>query len=52
MTAGPAVPGRRTALGAAVVAVGLGLGSLAIAGPVLAQSLSVSGGDATPPIEI
>lgn len=52
MTAGPPVTGRRAALGAAVVAVGLGLGSLPIAGPVLAQSLSVIGGDANTPIEI
>ena len=52
MTAGPPVTGRRAALGAAVVAVSLGLGSLPIAGPVLAQSLSVIGGDANSPIEI
>ncbi len=52
MTAGPPVRGRRAALGAAVVAVGLGLGSLPIAGPALAQSLSVIGGGANTPIEI
>ena len=52
MTAGPPVRGRRAALGAAVVAVGLGLGSLPIAGPALAQSLSVISGDANTPIEI
>ena len=52
MTAGPPVTGRRAALGATVVAVGLGLGCLPIAGPVLAQSLSVIGGGANTPIEI
>lgn len=52
MTAGPPGTGRRAALGAAVVAVGLGLGSLPIAGPVLAQSLSVIGSDENTPIEI
>ena len=52
MTAGPPMTGRRAALGAAVVAVGLGLGSLPVAGPVLAQSLSVIGGGANSPIEI
>ena len=48
MTAGPPMTDRR----AAVVAVGLGLGSLAIAGPVLAQSLSVIGDGENTPIEI
>ena len=52
MTAGPPASGRRAALGAAVVAVGLGLGSLPIAGPALAQSLSVIGAGANTPIEI
>ncbi len=52
MTAGRTVTSRRAALGAAVAAAGLGLVSLLIAGPVLAQSLSVISGGANNPIEI
>ncbi len=52
MTAAPPVTDLRAVLGAAVVAVGLGLGPLPHARPALAQSLSLTGGDADTPIEI